>query len=229
MIRPTLLVLVCAGCAIPGRPRNPGSLYRAGQFQRAYDGFHTLIEQRGADPRLVYDAGLALYRLGRYDEAAASFETVTRTGGPLGQRAWYNLGTTWLTAAPRRADRVGRLRQAVTAFIQALALDPRDDNAKWNLELAEQRLAEAAIAMSPGPTHRADWGAGNLTKSGYAGQQVTTGRAGGGGGGHPGVSAPRLTPEQARRLLSAFRAQAEQHPERTRLEDSVTLAGQRDW
>ncbi len=228
-MRRSLILFWCAGCAL-GRQRNPESLYRAGQYQLAYDGFRTLIEQRGADPRLAYDAGLAAYRLGHYDEAAASFRTATGATGSLGQRAWYNLGTTCLQAAPGSADRIGTLRQAVTALIQALALNPRDIDAKWNLELAEHRLGEAALAASPGPSHRSDWGAGNLTKSGFGGQQVTTGRAGGGaGGGNPGLSAPRLTPEQARRLLSAFRAQAERHPERTRLEDSVTLAGQRDW
>lgn len=226
-MRQSLLVLCCAGCVVGHR--SPESLYQAAQYQLAYDGFRTLIEQRGADPRLVYDAGLAAYRLGRYDEAVASFRSASGAAGALGQRAWYNLGTTYLQAAPGSADRIGMLRQAVTALIQALALNPRDADAKWNLELAEHRLGEAALAMSPGPTHRSDWGAGNLTKSGYGGQEVTTGRAGGGAGGNPGLSAPRLTPEQARRLLSAFRSQTQRHPERTRLEDSVTLAGQRDW
>jgi tetratricopeptide (TPR) repeat protein len=188
-----------------------------------------LIEQRGTDPRLVYDAGLAAYRLGRYDEAAASFKSAAGVGGALGQRAWYNLGTTYLQAAVKNADRIGTLRQAVTALIQALALNPRDADAKWNLELAEHRLGAAALATSPGPTHRSDWGAGNLTKSGYGGQKVTTGRAGGGAGGSPGLSAPRLTAEQARRMLSEFRAQAERHPESTRLNDTLALAGRRDW
>jgi len=229
MSRRSLILLVCAGCALPGRHRDPESLYRAGLYERAYEGFHSLIEQRGADPRLVYDAALSLYRLGRYDEAAASFRTVARERGALGERAWYNLGTTLLQAAPGSADRIATLRQAVTALIQALALNPRNLDAKWNLELAERRLGEAALASSPGPTHRADWGAGNLTKSGYGGQQVTSARAGGGAGGNPGISPPRLTPEQARRMLTEFRAQTERHPERTRLVDSVTLAGERDW
>jgi len=170
-----------------------------------------------------------LYKLGRLDEAATTFLGATTSGGELAQRAWYNLGTTYLQAAATRSDRIGTLRQAVTALTRALTLDPRDPDAKWNLEVAEHRLGEAALAMSPGPTHRADWGAGNLTKSGYGGQEVTTARAGGGAGSGAGLSAPRLTPEQARRLLNEFRAQQERHAELPRVSASPSATDRRDW
>lgn len=223
-----LALLVGAVPANGGRP-DPMALYRAGRYQLAYDGFRALITQRGAEPALMYDAGLALYKLGRFDEAVTTFLDATTSGNELAQRAWYNLGTTYLQAAATRPDRIGTLRQAVTAFTQALALNPHDPDAKWNLEVAEHWLGAAALAMSPGPTHRADWGAGNLTKSGYGGQEVTTARAGGGAGSGSGTTAPRLTPEQARRLLNEFRAQQERHPEQPKLSASASSTDRKEW
>lgn len=224
-----LALLIGAAPSGGAQQPDPMALYSAGEYQRAYDGFRALIAQRGAEPVLVYDAGLALYKLGRFDEAVTSFLGATAPGGALAQRAWYNLGTTYLQTAATRTDRIGALRQAVTAFTRALSLDPYDSDAKWNLEVAEHRLGEAALAMSPGPTHRADWGAGNLTKSGYGGQEVTTARAGGGAGSGAGQLAPRLTPEQARRLLSEFRAQQERHPEAPRVSASASATDRKEW
>lgn len=222
-------LLLCSARLVAAQRSDPERLYQEGKYQLSYDGFRSLIAQRAAEPALMYDAGLALFRLGRFDEAVTSFRGATAAGGALGQRAWYNLGTTYLHAAQSSGDRIGTLRQAVTSFIQALALNPHDPDAKWNLEVAEHRLGEAALAMSPGPTHRADWGAGNLTKSGYGGEAVTTARAGGGAGSSSGQSAPRLTAEQARRLLTEFRAQQERHPEQPRRVDSASTSGRKDW
>jgi tetratricopeptide (TPR) repeat protein len=229
-IRWTILALLIGVAPVGDAQRpDPVTQYRAGRYQLAYDGFRALITERGAEPVLLYDAGLALYKLGRFDEAVTTFLGATTSGGELAQRAWYNLGTTYLQAAATRPDRIGTLRQAVTALTRALSLNPRDPDAKWNLEVAEHRLGEAALAMSPGPTRRADWGAGNLTKSGYGGQEVTTARAGGGAGSGTGQSAPRLTPEQARRLLNEFRAQYERHPEQPRASTSASATDRREW
>jgi tetratricopeptide (TPR) repeat protein len=226
-----IFLALLIGAAPPGGAQRPDpmALYRAGEYQLAYEGFRALIAQRGADPVLLYDAGLALYKMGRFDEAETPFLGATAPGGALAQRAWYNLGTTYLQAAATRADRIGTLRQAVTAFARALSLDPHDSDARWNLEVAEHRLGEAALAMSPGPTRRTDWGAGNLTKSGYGGQEVTTARAGGGAGSGAGLSAPRLTPEQARRLLNEFRAQQERHPDTPRVSASPSGTDRKEW
>ena len=209
--------------------RNAVRLYRDGRYAEAYQGFHTLLQQRGPLPVLLYDAGNALYRLGRYEEAAESFRGALAGPAKLRARSYYNMGTTYLKSAERATDRYGALLRAVTAYEQALLLNPRDGEAKWNLELALRRLAVEEAARSPGPTHRAGWGTGNLTKSGYGGQNVASTSAGGGAGAGQGRAAPQLSEAEARRVLRAFQQEQMKRRGRPNGEDRVRRTGDRDW
>ena len=207
-------------------------LYRGGRYVEAYQGLRTLIQQRGPLPVLLYDAGDALYRLGRYEEAAESFRGAL--GGPagLGARTYYNMGTAYLKAAETEPDRYGALLRAVGAFEQALLMKPHDGDAKWNLELALRRLAVEEAQRSPGPTHRAGWGTGNCGKSGcggQGGQSVAGAHAGGGAGAGHGQAAPRLSETEARQLLRAFQREQLKRHGGLSTENRGRILGDRDW
>ncbi|MBA2564707.1 MAG: hypothetical protein H0V09_04705 [Gemmatimonadetes bacterium] len=210
-------------------------LYRSGRFEEAYAAYRSLAEEGGESPALAYDAGNALYRLERYGEAGRSYGGAAGTGPlQLRARALYNLGNARFKDAENGADAREALRGAVSAYEQALVLDPRDADAKWNLELALRRLEEQ--------------------------EQQQSGGGGGGGGGSdsrpadspppsppqgPGASGPRgprpappsdappaegaLTPEQARQLLEAIEGEeAETLRERDEPGAGGGVAG-RDW
>ena len=74
--------------------------------------------------------GIAYYRAGEYAKAAARFAQVP---GALGR---YNLGNARV--------RMGDLEGALRAYRQALALDPRLEDARHNLRLVERALAHRA-------------------------------------------------------------------------------------
>lgn len=189
------------------------SLYRAGSYREAYDAFRRIAMEKSVvrQPDLLsaldYNSGNALYRLGHFDEAAARFRTALLGPRALRERSVYNLGDTYMKKAEGESDRSANLRAAISAYEDALLLDSHDADARWNLELALRMLADTDARAGAGRRRKANWGGGNLTKSGYAGApQTGAGAAPGGGfGGAQGEqSAQQITETRARQLLKAI-------------------------
>ena len=130
-----------------------------------------------------------------------------RGPGTLRQQSIFNLGNSLVRAAEDAPERGQLLLDAVAAYEEALRLDPADQDAKWNLELALQRLEEDRMAGgSSGRGRAADYGRGNMNVPGYEGnpEAATGAMAGGGYGAGQGESADALDPEEARQLLDAM-------------------------
>lgn len=133
----TILALA-AGCAAPcwpsaalaadlfGCPEDEArDLFARGEFDAAAAIF-----------RDEYRRGVALYRAGRFAEAAQVFERVDREAVRLD--ALYNLGNARFHLEDYRG--------AVQAYEEVLRRDPSREDAAHNLNLAMQGLAEAARA-----------------------------------------------------------------------------------
>jgi Ca-activated chloride channel family protein len=205
-------VLVLLACAPACRPtalqaRRGERLYEDGKYREAYGAFERALDS-DSDATLSYNAGNALYRMHRYDDAAKRFREVVDQSEPLRARSWFNLGNAYVRAAEEQesAEQRQTLRRAVSAFEEALRLVPADTAAKWNLELALRRLGdEADGGGSPGRGNRADYGRGNMDDPGYEGnaQAAAGAMAGGGYGSAEGESAEELSESQARQLLEA--------------------------
>jgi tetratricopeptide (TPR) repeat protein len=178
--------------------------YEAGRYHEAYDAFRRASTQSG-DPALQYPVGNALYRLRRYEEAARSFREAAAVPR-LRQRSYYNLGNSYVRAAEEASEPDALLRQAITAYEEALRLAPSDSAAKWNLELAIRRRGEdRESGGSPGRGRSADYGRGNANNPSYEGnpEAAVGAMAGGGFGSGEGESAEELSQSQARQLLEA--------------------------
>jgi tetratricopeptide (TPR) repeat protein len=218
--------------------------YHDRQFKTADSAFHALVrtatQRHRLDllPPLEFDLGNTAYRLGRFDRAAEQFHTAQAGTERLRERALFNLGDTYVWQARGDYDHEGKLRElraAVEAFEDALVVDPNDMDAKWNLEVALKRLNDAGEHYSTG-LHRqeADWGGGNLTKSGYAGTPQTgagTTPGGGFGAGGGDETVPEITETQARQLLKAVeRAQVTGQEAPGKMERSgIRPLRERDW
>jgi Ca-activated chloride channel family protein len=127
-----------------------------GRYEEALEAYRAASsEWRAASDkeaaRVSYNKGVALYRLGRFDEARGAFEDALRTTGrrpvprEVEARAKYNLGNCAYSTALEKSDRapeaIEDLRRAMTYYRDALELAPADREARENIELA-QRLIE---------------------------------------------------------------------------------------
>jgi tetratricopeptide (TPR) repeat protein len=203
-------------------------LYHEGKYPEAYDVFRRGLE-RDSSARLVFDAGNALYRLERYDEAVAAFRQSSRTP-ELRQKSLYNLGNALVRAAEERPGEREPLLDAVAAYEETLRLAPGDTEARWNLEVALRRLGDdRAGGGSSGRGRAGDYGRGDNNVPGYEGNPdaAVGAMAGGGYGSAEGESVEELSADEARRLLEAVERQQLTSHEGRRGKRGPT--GERDW
>lgn len=102
--------------------------YEKGEFTEALRLFDEAKQKLPDSARVEFNRGVALYKLGRLEEAKAAFGRAAEVDtGELQGRDYYNLGNAW---AGLHDD-----RQAIRAFRRALVLNPADEQARHNLEV----------------------------------------------------------------------------------------------
>ncbi len=89
-----------------------------------------LRQKYPADPNLNYNLGTIKAIGGK--EAEKFLDIAAQSDSPVNERAFYNLGNYYL--------KENRLKEAVSAYKQALILNPNSTDARYNLELALKRL-----------------------------------------------------------------------------------------
>jgi Ca-activated chloride channel family protein len=105
-------------------------------------GFQSLAA--GANWSQQYNSGVAAYRSNDFVSAAIAFEKATASPDhAVQQRAFYNLGNADYRIGQTQPPQTHELWQrAVKHYESALALDPNDADAKFNLELVKKKIEE---------------------------------------------------------------------------------------
>jgi len=225
-----LLVLLGNGCARGTLDARKGQqLYDAGDYRGSAQALDRALAA-DSTPERAYRAGNAYYRLKRYEDAAGLYRYSARSRD-LRQPSVFNLGNSLVRAAEDAPERSGELLLgAIGAYEEALRLDPKDQDAKWNLELALKRLDEDRTnGGSAGRGRNADYGRGNMNVPGYEGnpEAASGAMAGGGYGSAEGESVEQLDADQARQLLEAV--QREQLATHEGRKVGAGEGGGRDW
>ena len=135
------LVTMIAGALMGVAPpvkgaENPDELYKKGRFAEAGKMYARSDMDHPKDLRYRYNRGCAEYEAGDYKGAMAAFSSVLRRGEEkkIRFRAAYNLGNA--------AFKQGDVASAAEYYRQAIRIDPREENARYNLELALRRLKD---------------------------------------------------------------------------------------
>ncbi|HLF13899.1 MAG TPA: tetratricopeptide repeat protein [Bacteroidota bacterium] len=83
-----------------------------------------------------FNLGDALYKQGRYDEAAGHYESAAGTAAERDVRAqaYHNLGNARLKGK--------KLEESIEAYKEALKLNPKDEDTRYNLEYAKRLLQQ---------------------------------------------------------------------------------------
>jgi Ca-activated chloride channel family protein len=133
--------------ALAASPDSAAKAYAEAEFDKAAAEFETLARESG-DPRWEFNLGTALYRAGRFDEAAGAFERALRGEDPeLEQKSFYDLGNAHYRRGEAmetsaREKTTAAWKQAIAAYEEALALDEGDEDARFNRDLVLRKLEE---------------------------------------------------------------------------------------
>ena len=117
-------------------PRRANEAFQRGDFEEAVRLYQEAIAQDPDNPRLLFNLGNALSKLGQTEEAINAFEEFKRRTESAQEQslADYNKGR--LLSDKEQYD------EALNHFREALRKNPNDDDARHNYELAQRRLQE---------------------------------------------------------------------------------------
>lgn len=139
----SIALLFVAAMLVPGGRADAGILggkaidgetaYKNGKYA---DALQKLLDAEIDDPKnydLKYNLAASYYKMGDYQNAEKIFQDVIVNGAETAaQKSWYNLGNTYY--------RQGKLQEAVAAYQKAIDLDPKDEDAKANLEFVREEI-----------------------------------------------------------------------------------------
>lgn len=109
--------------------------YRIQDYDAAVAAFQQATFDKPDNPIALHNLGTALYKKGKYTDAAAAFQrSILKENFPNEAVVYYNLGNTQF--------QLRDLTAAIESYKSSLRLNPHDADAKHNLALALQLLRE---------------------------------------------------------------------------------------
>ena len=151
-----LVLVACGGSAAYERVQSGNDAYEAGHYDEALSSYRLAAEAMPDEPEISYNIGNTLHQLRRYEEATVASEAATTEtdDARLLRLATYAIGS--------HAFRRDALEEARDAFVAVLLRDPKDDDARHNLEIVLLALAPpeppAAQAAPTGDEEQPDGG-----------------------------------------------------------------------
>ena len=137
LLAATLSVWILAACDSegPASVREGNEAFEAGEYQQAQEAYDRALEAIPESPEATYNSANVFYKQDQFGEARDRYDSGVQTArAELSQRAAYNAGNSLYQSEEYEG--------AVEAYKQALRLDPTDEDAKHNLELALKRIEE---------------------------------------------------------------------------------------
>lgn len=131
-----LLAVCLMACGpTPAQVNNSGhDPYLGGEHARALEHYRDAQERAPDSGEPHYNSGNALYRTEEYEEALQSYDqSLSHAWGELRARGFFNRGNA--------AFQQQNYPEAVEAYEEALRMNPDDQDAKHNLELALSRMS----------------------------------------------------------------------------------------
>jgi Ca-activated chloride channel homolog len=142
----TILLLLVLPAKVFSSPASALREYEAGKYQQALKEYEQLLQRKGDDPRLHFNAGAAAYRNHQLEAAAKQFnEALASPDLKLQGRAYYNRGNTFYHLGEGALDSAKKMetwQKSLQDYQSALKLNQQDADAKFNYEFVKQKLEE---------------------------------------------------------------------------------------
>ncbi len=134
-----VLILVLPAIAHAQERRNlrqGNKLYQDEKFNDAEIRYRQSLEENPQNIKGMFNLGNALYRQGRFDEAAEIFGGLSQFAPGEREKsfAWHNLGNSYLQSQ--------KYAESVEAYKNALRINPDDEQTRHNLAYAMRLLQE---------------------------------------------------------------------------------------
>ena len=132
-----IAILLLAACSPSAEElNNRGNKAFAGQdYKGALSAYQEAQDKSPETAESYYNAANTHYRRKDYQQAQQQLQQgLTKAQGDLSQNSFYNLGNTLFNAQ--------QFEPAIEAYKEALRLNPDDEQAKHNLELALKRVQQ---------------------------------------------------------------------------------------
>ncbi len=143
MFRFVSLLLIVLLAFTPNDARKANEAFERGEYNRAAELYQSAIRAEPNNPKLHFNLGNSLARLGRMEDAVDAFERAASLTDDPQTRAMaeYNAGT--LLAE------TGDLEEAAERFRNSLRAQPDDEDIKYNYELAQRMLQAQQQQQQP--------------------------------------------------------------------------------
>jgi len=115
--------------------RDGNKLFEKGSFADAEANYKKALDKKNNYPEAIFNLGDAIYKQpDRKEESVTQFELANKllTDPKLKAQAFHNIGNAYVDAQ--------KYDQAVKAYKEALKLNPKDNDTKYNLAFANEKL-----------------------------------------------------------------------------------------
>lgn len=116
--------------------RKGNSLFEDGKFKDAEISYRKALEKKPTSVKGSYNLGNSLYKQNSYEEAIANYQsTIAKLNSDdktVQADAYHNLGNAYLKGE--------KYQEAIEAFKQSLRLDPTDNDTRYNLSYALNKM-----------------------------------------------------------------------------------------
>ena len=127
--------------------RDGNRSYKKEKYDKAEVQYRRALEHDSMDYRGQFNLGNALYRQKKYDEAARHYDQALQSADISDNqrsRALHNKGNSYLKAGMENQEQGMQLfQQAVQNYQDALKLDPKNEDTRYNLAYARRLLQQA--------------------------------------------------------------------------------------
>lgn len=141
------MILACMGAqgqSMRSQLRKAGRDYDKQRYEQAETKYRRALQIDSTDSRGQYNLGNTLYRQEKYAEAASHYQqSLADPSLKKSQRAHvlHNQGNSYLKSAQQDEQMQG-LQQAVNCYQEALKLDPKNEDTRYNLAYARRLLMQ---------------------------------------------------------------------------------------